>query len=162
MSYDQRLNRWLYAGGRPNGVARALNSLWARLSSAGAAPSRMATLEVVGRRSGRTVRLPMVVADLDGSRYLVSMLGEGAGWVANVRAAGGHAVLRHRQAQHVVLREVPVGQRAPCCAATSASRRVPPRISRSRPMRRSRPSPTSRTGTPSFASSPEHPARAGP
>lgn len=110
---DQRLNRWLYAGGRPNRVARALNGLWARLAGAGAAPARMATLEVVGRTSGRTLRLPVVVADVDGQRFLVSMLGEQAAWVANVRAARGHAVLRHGGAEDVLLREVAVADRPP-------------------------------------------------
>jgi len=47
------------------------------------------TLEVRGRRTGRTVSLPVVVADYGGARYLVSMLGENANWVRNVRAANG-------------------------------------------------------------------------
>jgi hypothetical protein len=40
------------------------------------------------------VRLPVVIAEHDGERFLVSMLGE-ANWVHNVHAAGGRAVLRH-------------------------------------------------------------------
>jgi hypothetical protein len=46
----------------------------------------METLEVTGRRSGRTVSLPIVVAVVDGQRYLVSMLGENVNWVQNIRA----------------------------------------------------------------------------
>jgi deazaflavin-dependent oxidoreductase (nitroreductase family) len=52
-------------------------------------------VEVTGRRSGRTISFPVVIVDYDDGRYLVSMLGEDTNWVRNVRAAGGHAVLRH-------------------------------------------------------------------
>ena len=45
-------------------------------------------MEVPGRRSGRIVSLPLVVATVRGERYLVSMLGEEVNWVRNVRAAG--------------------------------------------------------------------------
>ena len=57
------LNRWMYAGGRPNRLARALNRMWAIVWAAGLWPHRMNTLEVRGRRSGRLVSLPVVVAD---------------------------------------------------------------------------------------------------
>jgi deazaflavin-dependent oxidoreductase (nitroreductase family) len=71
------------------------------------------TLEVPGRRTGRVVSLPLVVADHEGQRYLVAMLGENANWVRNVRAAGGQAVLRHGRTEAVRLVEVDPGDRAP-------------------------------------------------
>jgi hypothetical protein len=49
---------------------------------------------------------------VDGRRHMVSMLGEGAQRVRNVRAAGGRAVLRGGVRQDVVLEEVPPGSRA--------------------------------------------------
>jgi hypothetical protein len=72
------LERWLYAGGRPNRLARMLNGGWAAVYSAGLWPRRLNTLELKGRRTGSRVALPVVVADFEGERYLVSMLGEGA------------------------------------------------------------------------------------
>jgi deazaflavin-dependent oxidoreductase (nitroreductase family) len=66
----------------------------------------LVALEVPGRRSGRSVRLPVVVAAVGGERYLVSMLGEGADWVRNVRAAGGEVALRHGRREGVHLEEV--------------------------------------------------------
>jgi deazaflavin-dependent oxidoreductase (nitroreductase family) len=72
----------------------------------------METLEVTGRKSGRTVSLPVVVAVVDGERYLVSMLGEQAQWVQNVRAAGGKAVLRSGGCEEVQLEEVSADRRA--------------------------------------------------
>jgi hypothetical protein len=59
------------------------------------------------------ISFPVVVADYQGERYLVAMLGQGANWVANVRAAGGRAILRHGQREEIWLQEVEVGARAP-------------------------------------------------
>ena len=108
-----RFDRWMYQGARPNRVARFFNGIWRALASGGVAPRRLSTLEVRGRRSGRTTSFPVVVADYEGRRYLVAMLGEGVNWVANVRAAGGRAVLRHGSRQAVHLEEVDPGVRAP-------------------------------------------------
>jgi deazaflavin-dependent oxidoreductase (nitroreductase family) len=110
---SHRADRWMYRGERPNRVARALNRAWAGLASRGLAPGRLVTLEVKGRRTGRTVSFPVVVADYQGERYLVSMLGERTNWVRNVRASGGEAVLRHGRREAVHLEEVGPGARAP-------------------------------------------------
>jgi hypothetical protein len=113
-SWLYRLKRWMYPGNRPNAVARLLNSLSvAQFSSGVLAPANWVTLEVAGRRTGRLIRCPLVAVDLDGERYLVAMLGADANWVRNVRAVGGHAVLRHGRPEAVLLEEVEVGARAP-------------------------------------------------
>jgi hypothetical protein len=70
-------------------------------------------LEVVGRQSGKIVSFPLAMAVVSGERYLVSMLGQEANWVRNVRAAGGKATLRHGISEQVLLKEVDVNQRAP-------------------------------------------------
>ena len=103
--------RWLYRGRRPNAFARALNRGWATLHSLGIAPNYLVTLEVVGRRSGRAISFPLVMAALNGERYLVSMLGGDVAWVRNVRAADGHALLRHGRVERVRLEEIPVEAR---------------------------------------------------
>ncbi|WP_239091148.1 nitroreductase/quinone reductase family protein [Asanoa iriomotensis] len=109
-----RIKRWMYRDGRPNRLARALNDLsMLQFSSGVLAPRPWVTLEVAGRRSGRTIRVPVVVTELDGVRYLVSMLGERANWVRNVRAAGGLVTLRHGRRERVLLVEVDVDDRAP-------------------------------------------------
>jgi deazaflavin-dependent oxidoreductase (nitroreductase family) len=89
----------------------------AALYALGLLPNYLVALEVVGRRSGRAISLPLVMAILDGQRYLVSMLGENVDWVRNVRAAGGRAVLRHGRREEVRLEEVPVEMRAPVIKA---------------------------------------------
>jgi len=105
--------RWLYRDGRPNQFARVQNRLSAISFSAGIWPRRVATLEVRGRRSGRLISFPVVIAELAGERYLVSMLGERAAWPRNVRAADGRAFLRHGRRESVNLVEVDPAERAP-------------------------------------------------
>jgi deazaflavin-dependent oxidoreductase (nitroreductase family) len=90
-----------------------MNRVWAWVGSTGLARNRIVTLEVPGRRTGKVVSFPLVPADVDGQRYLVSMLGKDASWVANVHAAGGRAVLRQGRRQAVVLEEVEPSRRAP-------------------------------------------------
>jgi hypothetical protein len=79
------LRRWLYRGGRPNRVARAADRLTAALAARGRGPDYLVTLEVPGRRSGRTLGLPLVMAEVGGERYLVSMPGEGWGRAPNAQ-----------------------------------------------------------------------------
>src|SRR6266540_359789 len=94
-----RFDRWMYRSGRPNRLARLLNRISAIQFSAGIlAPNHWFTL---------------VVADYEGERYLVAMLGQNVNWVRNVRAAGGRAVLRHGRREAVRLDEVEPGARAP-------------------------------------------------
>lgn len=105
------LKRWMYRAQRPNWIARAVNRVWATLASSGRAPFALATLEVTGRKSGRIASLPVVVAVIDGERYLVSMLGDEVQWVRNVRAAGGRAALRSGGREEIRLEEIPVDRR---------------------------------------------------
>ncbi len=109
--------RWLYRGQRPNWIARILNRATAAVASSGVASNYLVTLEVAGRKSGRIVSLPVVIAVVDGQRYLVSMLGDNVQWVHNVRAAGGKAVLRSGGREEIQLEEVPTDQRAPILRA---------------------------------------------
>ena len=126
-----RVKRRLYPDGRPSALARALNAVIARQHALGIlTTSGSATLVVAGRRSGRPVALPLVIASVGGAQFVVSMLGEQAGWVRNVRAAGGRAVLlqdRRRVPVHLV--EVPVEERAPVLRAYLPWPRGPARTS---------------------------------
>ncbi len=109
--------RWMYRGGRPHTLARILNRGWAIIHALGLFPNWMVTLEVVGRQSGKTISFPLAMAVVNDERYLVSMLGEQANWVRNVRAAGSKAELVHGIREQVYLQEVPVAQRAPILKA---------------------------------------------
>ena len=104
----------MYRGNRPRGLARLLNGLAARQFAAGLlSRDRDTTLQVRGYKSGITVSVPVVIADHEGHRYLVSILGEDANWVRNVRHAQGRAALKRGKVQQVTLTEVPPDERAP-------------------------------------------------
>lgn len=75
------------------------------------------TLEVIGRKSGKIISMPVVVAMVDGERYLVSMLGKDAQWVKNVQAADGKAFIRHGNRAEVRLVEIPLAERPPILKA---------------------------------------------
>ena len=109
--------RWLYRGQRPNWIARILNRVWAIVASSGIASNYMETLEVIGRKSGRIISLPVVIAIVDDQRYLVSMLGDHVQWVLNVRAAGGKAVMYSGSRTAIQLEDVAPDRRAPILKA---------------------------------------------
>jgi hypothetical protein len=108
-----RSERWMYRSGRPNRLAAFLNRVWAVIGSVHLGGGRLVNLQVRGRVSGRLISFPLILADYQGDQYLVAMLGQGANWVANVRAAGGEAVLRHGRREEVRLEEVDPSDRAP-------------------------------------------------
>ena len=97
----------------PKSLAALINRGWAIVGSAGRGPDRLATLEVRGSRTGRIISFPVMVADYQDERYLVAMLGEGAKWVSDVRAAGGQATLQRGRREVVHLEEVEPRARAP-------------------------------------------------
>ncbi len=107
----RRGNRLFYSDGRPNWGGRLFGRFWVAVADRGLTPAWMVTLETVGRRSGQVRSVPVVLGEHQGERYVVSMLGELSPWVGNVRAAGGHAVLRHGARTPVRLVEVPVPER---------------------------------------------------
>ncbi|MDR3665108.1 MAG: nitroreductase/quinone reductase family protein [Mycobacterium sp.] len=98
------IQRWQYRGGRPGWSARIANRLGATILAAGVGPNSATTLEVRGHKSGRTISFPVVVADYQGGRYLVAMLGHNTNWVRNLRA-DGRAVLRRGRREEVSLVE---------------------------------------------------------
>jgi deazaflavin-dependent oxidoreductase (nitroreductase family) len=122
--------RLFYRDWRPTRFGRWVNRLFGLWSALGLPPAFMATLEVRGRASGRARANPVVIATVEGRRYLVSMLGPGSDWVKNIEAAGGDAVLRQGRPRRVYLVPVPPEQRAPILReyvriATSGRRHFP-------------------------------------
>jgi hypothetical protein len=88
------------------------------------------SLQTMDRSSGRVSSTILVVARYQGERYLVSMLGDGSGWVQNVRAAGGKAFIKRGRRHPVSLTEIPTQGRAPilkawCQVATSGRQHLP-------------------------------------
>ena len=125
--------RLFYRNWRPTRFGVWLNRFWCWWSGLGLPPRSQAALEVHGRTSGRIRSNPVVIATVEGKRYLVSMLGPNSDWVKNVEAAQGHAVIRQGRRRHVHLVPVPPEQRAPILReyvriATSGRQHFPVRV----------------------------------
>ena len=101
---------------RPPTAYRRAQVIAPSMVARGLGPGCAVVLEVPGRTSGVMRRTTLVRVDLDGEQYLVSLAGD-SGWVRNVRAAGGRAVLGRRQRRAVTLVEVPLSERAPVIRA---------------------------------------------
>jgi hypothetical protein len=122
--------RWYYRNWRPTRWGRISNRVWAWLAARGLLPPTLVTLQVADRRDGSRQSTVLVVVERDGSRYLVSMLGDTSEWVRNIRAAAGKASINRGRAYPVRLTEIPVHDRAPvlkawCQVATSGRRHLP-------------------------------------
>src|SRR6516164_448837 len=73
-------------------------------------------LEIRGRKSGRTISLPVDPLDLEGQRYLVCARGN-SNWVRNARTAGEVVLVRAMRRRHYVARELPPDMRPPILKA---------------------------------------------
>ena len=87
------------------------------IATLGLPPSFVVRLEVAGRQSGKVRSTILITAQHDGQRYLVSVLGNDADWVRNVRSAGYRTIIRHGRRRPVRLEEVPIDLRAPILRA---------------------------------------------
>jgi hypothetical protein len=73
-------------------------------------------LEVSGRKSGRTISLPVDPLDLEGQRYLVCTRGN-SNWVRNARSTGKVALVRAMRRRRFAVRELPPSLRPPVLKA---------------------------------------------
>jgi deazaflavin-dependent oxidoreductase (nitroreductase family) len=105
--------RYFYRDWRPTLLGRWVNRVMGWYSGLGLPPRRQVSLEVRGRKSGRTRSTPVVIATVNGTHYLVSMLGPDSVWVKNVDAANGAAAIRWGRRRRVHLVQVPPQERAP-------------------------------------------------
>ena len=88
-----------------------LNWLGVLLTSLGLGPRDAVTLQVRGRKSGKLRRLPILRTRYRDEDYLVALAGESQ-WVRNVRAADGHAAIRHGKTRQARLEELAPADRS--------------------------------------------------
>ncbi|HME23418.1 MAG TPA: nitroreductase/quinone reductase family protein [Acetobacteraceae bacterium] len=101
---------------RPGVAERSFGRMLRYLVWIGLVRGHFYVLEVRGRKSGRTISLPVDLLDLDGRRYLVCARGE-SNWVRNARAAGEVALVRAMRRHHYTVRELPASLRPPLLKA---------------------------------------------
>jgi hypothetical protein len=101
---------------RPAVVERLFGRILIVLIRIGLVRSHFYVLEVRGRKSGRTISLPVDPIELAGRRYLVCARGN-SNWVRNARAAGEIALVRALHRRCYAVRESPAGERPPVLKA---------------------------------------------
>jgi hypothetical protein len=122
--------RCFYRNWRPTRLGRIHNRIFAWISGLGLTPPILITLQVKSRANGRLCSTILAAANYEGSRYVISMLGDNSEWVKNVRAAGGEAFIKRGRLNPVKLIELPPQDRARvlkawCQVATSGRQHLP-------------------------------------
>ena len=97
---------------RPGGIERLFGRILAALVKIGLIRGHFYVLEVRGRKSGRTVSLPVDTLELNGRRYLVCARGN-SNWVRNARSSGEVVLARAMRRQRYSVRELPPSARPP-------------------------------------------------
>jgi hypothetical protein len=100
----------------PSAIERIFGRLLVAVIWIGLVRGHFYVLEVRGRKSGRTISLPVDPIEIGGRRYLVCARGN-SNWVRNARAAGDVALVRALRRRHFALRELPPSQRPPVLKA---------------------------------------------
>ena len=101
---------------RPGAIERLFGRVLASLVLIGLIRGHFYVLEVRGRKSGRTISLPVDTIELNGRRYLVCARGT-SNWVRNARAAGEVVLARAFRRQRYAVRELPPDERPPILKA---------------------------------------------
>ena len=101
---------------RPTSLDRLFGRAFAFHIRIGLVPGHFYVLEVRGRRSGKTISLPVDLLDLAGRRYLVCARGN-SNWVGNARSAGEVVLARALRRQRYVVRELSPETRPPILKA---------------------------------------------
>ena len=101
---------------RPGAVEGSFGRALVFLIRIGLVRGHFYVLEVRGRKSGRTITLPVDPLDLEGQRYLVCARGN-ANWVRNARAAGEVVLVRAMRRRSYAARELPPDMRPPVLKA---------------------------------------------
>jgi hypothetical protein len=101
---------------KPGAVERIFGRLLAFFVRIGLIRRHFYVLQVRGRRSGRTISLPVDPIEFQGRRYLISARGD-SNWVRNARTAGEVVLVRAMRRRHYAVRELPPGMRSPILKA---------------------------------------------
>ncbi len=101
---------------KPTALERLIGRVLAFLVWIGLIRGHFCVLEVRGRKSGRTISLPVDPLELDGRRYLVCARGE-SNWVRNARAAGEVVLARALRRRRYRVHEISPSLRPPILKA---------------------------------------------
>ena len=100
----------------PGAAERVFGRILVSLIRMGIVRGHFYVLEVHGRKSGKTIALPVDPIDLKGRRYLVCARGN-SNWVRNARAAGEIVLVRALRRRRYAVGELPPEMRPPVLKA---------------------------------------------
>jgi hypothetical protein len=115
---------------RPGLIEHSFGRILVTLIRIGLVRGHFYVLEVRGRKSGRTISLPVDPIEFDGRRYLVCARGN-SNWVRNARTAREIVLARAGRRYRYAVSELPPGMRPPVlkayldCFATEVQRFFP-------------------------------------
>jgi hypothetical protein len=101
---------------RPGIVERMFGRILVSFIRIGLVRGHFYVLEVSGRKSGRTISLPVDPLNLEGQRYLVCARGN-SNWVRNARSTGEVALVRAMRRRRFAVRELSPSLRPPVLKA---------------------------------------------
>jgi deazaflavin-dependent oxidoreductase (nitroreductase family) len=101
---------------KPRTVERVFGRILTLLVRIGLVRGHFYVLEVAGRKTGRTISLPVDLLDFGGHRYLVCARSN-SNWVRNARAAGRVVLARAMRRRRYAVRELAPEQRPPVLKA---------------------------------------------
>jgi hypothetical protein len=101
---------------QPSAVDRIFGRALVFLVRIGVVRGHFYVLEVRGRKSGKTISLPVDPLDLDGQRYLVCARGN-SNWVRNTRTAREVELVRAMRRRRYAAHELPLELRPPVLKA---------------------------------------------
>jgi hypothetical protein len=101
---------------RPSIFEHSFGRILVSLIRIGLVQGHFYVLEVRGRKSGRTISLPVDPIEIGGRRYLVCARGN-ANWVRNARTAGEIVLVRAWRRRRYALGELPPDRRPPILKA---------------------------------------------
>ena len=101
---------------KPGAVERIFGRLLTFFVWIGLVRGHFYVLEVRGRKSGRTLTLPVDPIEFEGRRYLVCARGN-SNWARNARIAGEVVLVRAMRRRRYAVRELPPGMRSPILKA---------------------------------------------
>jgi hypothetical protein len=101
---------------RPGAIERVFGRALVFMIRVGVVRGHFYVLEVRGRRSGRTISLPVDPLDFAGQRYLVCARGN-SNWVRNTRTVGEIVLVRALRRRRYAAREISSEMRPPILKA---------------------------------------------
>ncbi|MFZ3237643.1 MAG: hypothetical protein WA417_20390 [Stellaceae bacterium] len=101
---------------RPGAGERVFGRILVFVVRVGLVRGHFYVLEVRGRKSGRTLSLPVDPIEIEGRRYLVCARGN-SNWARNTPAAGEIVLVRARRRRNYAVRELAPGERPPVLKA---------------------------------------------